>query len=252
MAAGGVRGSPAEEGGVMSLRNRARHLQRVTNLTYQQALDRLRQLGEAPARLAREKGWSLAECDEHLVRKQADKEPPPAPARRAPLLHAAEELRGARTANEVCQGLLASSGARTVLLVDADGRRVAEAGVAKDARAAFVRSFVRPLAARQRTPAAEAEAAICAQAGLAGAQVHFAELDGGARLYVVYDGSTSLGLVRLRVAMAVAEIGRRRLLEPVVVPVDGGRGPGDGGSGAPAQVSAFDGMVDRDGKVGKA
>jgi hypothetical protein len=52
---------------VMSMRSRARALQRVTGLTFQQAQARIRELGAAPAELKRKTGWTLERCDEVLV-----------------------------------------------------------------------------------------------------------------------------------------------------------------------------------------
>jgi hypothetical protein len=51
----------------MSLRNRARKLQRHTTLSYQQALAKQKALGARPAALARETGWPLDACDRYLV-----------------------------------------------------------------------------------------------------------------------------------------------------------------------------------------
>ncbi len=51
----------------MSLRNRARSLQKKTGLTYQQALARLRALGDRPATLRRRTHWPLEVCDRYLV-----------------------------------------------------------------------------------------------------------------------------------------------------------------------------------------
>lgn len=51
----------------MSLRNRARSLQKKTGLTYQQALTRLRALGDRPAALRRKTRWPLEVCDRYLV-----------------------------------------------------------------------------------------------------------------------------------------------------------------------------------------
>src|SRR6202012_5258105 len=57
-AAGGIR---------MSLRNRARSLQKKTGLSYQQALARLRALGDRPATLRRQTHWPLEVCDRYLI-----------------------------------------------------------------------------------------------------------------------------------------------------------------------------------------
>jgi hypothetical protein len=224
----------------MSLRSRARHLQRITKLTYQQALDRLRALGDEPARLAREKGWPLTRCDAHLVAQTAE--------RRGPVLHAAEDLRAVRTLSDVCRWLLASANARAVLVVHREGRLLASAGEEASRAVRFQRSL---RTARPSTPPT-VEERVYAEAALDGAEVHSTDL-GIAHLYIVWDGRTSLGIVRLRTVMAVAEIGRRRLLEdPVFLPPGVRGGPGAGSSGAPAQISAFDGLRGRGGKIGQA
>jgi hypothetical protein len=68
----------------------------------------------------------------------------------------------------------------------------------------------------------------------------------GAKLVVVFDNKqTSLGIVRLRAQAAAREIDRI-LGEPKVIPPQSG----NSGSGAPAQISAFDGLFDRLGKLG--
>jgi hypothetical protein len=51
----------------MSMRSRARALQRATGLTFQQAQARIREIGVAPAELKRKTGWTLERCDEVLV-----------------------------------------------------------------------------------------------------------------------------------------------------------------------------------------
>jgi hypothetical protein len=58
----------------MSLRNRARQLQRASGLTYQQSLERLRALAGAPAALARANHWPLARADRFLVERGLDEE----------------------------------------------------------------------------------------------------------------------------------------------------------------------------------
>ena len=51
----------------MSLRTRARSLQKKTGITYQQALARLRALGDRPAALRQKTRWPLEVCDRYLV-----------------------------------------------------------------------------------------------------------------------------------------------------------------------------------------
>lgn len=56
----------------MSLRNRSRHLQSLTDLTYNQALDAIRNLGDEPAKLAEKWSWSLSRCDAYLYDQRLD------------------------------------------------------------------------------------------------------------------------------------------------------------------------------------
>lgn len=55
----------------MSPRSRARHLQRSTGLTYQQALAKIRANAEAAAALARERDWPLGRADLVLAGRHA-------------------------------------------------------------------------------------------------------------------------------------------------------------------------------------
>lgn len=56
----------------MSLRNRANQLQAQTDLTYVQALQVIRALGNAPATLAEKWNWSLTRCDAYLYDHNLD------------------------------------------------------------------------------------------------------------------------------------------------------------------------------------
>src|SRR5258706_7240133 len=67
----------------MSLRSRARRLQAVAGLSYQQALERLRALGASPAALARRARWPLTRADAYLVDPALDEEWREAAARSA-------------------------------------------------------------------------------------------------------------------------------------------------------------------------
>ncbi len=87
----------------MSLRNRARKLMKATGLTYQQAIEKIRALGKAPAELRTQTGWTLEECDFHLINKAKIEVVTVEPRTRAEL---------------ACQQLLHTGGARAVVLVN--------------------------------------------------------------------------------------------------------------------------------------
>jgi hypothetical protein len=181
----------------MSLRNRARALQKKTGLTYQQALQRVRALGERPATLRRETGWPLEVCDRFLVDGHA-----PITVVEAPL-----EARARFDAiGRVCESVRATAAARSVRLVDVSGRVIADAGEPDDGNV-FVEASVKT---RSRARYARIAAA-------------------RAVLIVGFDrDETSLGLVRLRMAKAVEEL--ERLLAddepPMMPPFGSGGGPG--------------------------
>ncbi|MDB4979999.1 MAG: hypothetical protein JWM82_751 [Myxococcales bacterium] len=105
----------------MSLRNRARALQKKTGLTYQQALARLRELGARPAKLARESGWPLEVCDRYLV----DGHAPISVVEMKPILSRHDLLQHLRRA--ACDELRATSNARLVAL-HRDGRVLVATG----------------------------------------------------------------------------------------------------------------------------
>jgi hypothetical protein len=188
----------------MSLRNRARALQKKTGLSYQQALDKLRALGERPARLHRESGWPLEVCDRFLVDG------------RAPIdvveLKPIASLRGRMA--EICQELRANANARTVVL-SRDGRLLAHAG-GEAAWLALVRLYPDPRAPPERL------------IELGDSLMLLSTVVRRALLVVQFHrDETSLGLVRLRVRHAVAE------LEPLLVEDAPGMPPmgGAGGTG---------------------
>jgi hypothetical protein len=58
----------------MSLRSRARNVQRAAHRSYQQAVAALRALGDKPAALAERYGWSLSRADLYLVDRSLDTE----------------------------------------------------------------------------------------------------------------------------------------------------------------------------------
>src|SRR5262249_1866754 len=104
----------------MSLRNRARSLQKKTGLSYQQALAKLRALGEKPARLSKQTGWTLAGCDRFLVDGHAPIHVIDVFGTRIPTLHELIE--------QVCETLRATTSARAVVCVARSGRVLAHVG----------------------------------------------------------------------------------------------------------------------------
>jgi len=210
----------------MSLRNRARSLQRKTGLSYQQALAKLRALGEQPARLSKQTGWTLEVCDRFLTDGHAPVD--------------VIELVAARTATreelilKVCETLCATANARAVVVFARSGRILARVGQSHPAallRGAFPRSAVpvpTQLAQRWAEPPDvwELEGEIV---------LYTARFDRGTMVVQFHRDETSLGLVRLRTARAIEDL--ERLLvdaetSPGMPPFGGRGGPG----GIPAQV----------------
>jgi hypothetical protein len=224
----------------MSLRNRARSLQKKTGLTYQQALDRLRALGERSARLRRETGWSLDVCDRYLVDGHAPIAVVEQDGRR-PTAERGARSRGSAVMDEiqvVCETLRTLTAARSVLLVDLRRRVIAHA----DSEMAPVEPLTLLRAAAGMCLLASWPPAL-AQALPSWPTVPTDgvwELDGGrvmvsaavkkrAVLLVQFQrDETSLGLVRLRMAYAVEELERLLANEetPGMPPLGGGDGPG--------------------------
>ena len=148
--------------------------------------------------------------------------------------------RAARTLVDVCRWLLASACARAVTLVREDGRLLASAGEEASRRVVFLRT----LRASRSSAQQSVETRAFAEAALDGAEVHTTDLQ-GARLHVIYDGRTSLGIVRLRVLMAVAEI-RRGACSKSPCSSRSEEERREASSGAPAEDPlAFDGMRGR-------
>lgn len=231
----------------MSLRNRARRLQRATGLSYQQALARLRSLGAAAAELRAQTGWPLWKCDLYLVDPaRVDAEPasadrsggsPASATRSGHRLQVAvsprEAAGGVDPVTAVCDWLLEMTGARAVWLVGARGELL----VALPPRHAP--SFL-PLAARLAGPATASHVPPRQPLllDLGADRVYAAPVAGGRTLAVRFDASTSLGLVRLRTRRAAGEleaIFRRRDAPPGMPPGAAGSGAG----GAPAQAFAW-------------
>lgn len=135
----------------MSLRNRARSLQKKTGLTYQQALARLRSLGDRPAALRRKTHWPLEVCDRFLVDGHA-----PIDVQEGPSVHdVPTEVVESDSVHDrvraVCEALLRSiPAARAVDLVDVRGRelvcvgdagadgRTVELSIRRDRRVSYV------------------------------------------------------------------------------------------------------------------
>jgi hypothetical protein len=111
----------------MSLRNRARKLMKATGLTYQQAMEKIRALGKAPAELRAQTGWTLEECDRRLLENRKIEVVTVEPRTRAEL---------------ACQQLLHTGGARGVVLVNG-WRILAHAGPRESAFVFHPMSFIK-------------------------------------------------------------------------------------------------------------
>lgn len=195
----------------MSLRNRARSLQKKTGLSYQRALAKLRALGEKPARLAEQTGWPLDVCDRFLTDGHAPIDVIEVPEHTT--LHEACE--------QICETLRMTANARAVVLVAKNGAILARVG----------QNQLAPL-----------------WIAIAGPRnyVDVIELDEGRVLYTVslsrgrlavefHRDETSLGLVKLRVQHAIIDLERLLALaerSPGMPPTGGRGGPG----GLPAEV----------------
>jgi len=199
----------------MSKRNRARRLQKATGMTYQQALATLEKHAERAAALAHSRGLSLAEADLVLVQGE----------------HAAIEVidmsEDEDTIEGICERLAARTVARRVFVID--GLRVIPGGrgsLAELPVEAFLAAIPKPEETLKEEKVTEV------------GEVDFYSLpieDTGAILQVVYDASSSLGLVRLHALKAVEDLARvirreRRRAAPFIPPTSGGA------SGAPAEA----------------
>jgi hypothetical protein len=198
----------------MSLRNRARSLQKKTGLSYQQALNKLRALGESPAQLSKKTGWPLEVCDRYLTDGHAPIDVIEVAAPTDPIA-------------AVCETLRAMANARSVVFASADGRILARVG--REAVAARAnRSAVPPAVVERWSKLPDCW-----------------ELDDGITLYTTrfthgllvvqfHRDESSLGLVKLRVARAVEQL-ERLIVDrstPPLPPAGGRGGPG----GLPAEV----------------
>jgi hypothetical protein len=195
----------------MSLRNRARSLQKLTGLSYQRALAQLRALGEKPAKLSKETGWPLDVCDRFLTDGHA-----PIDVIEVP------EARSFREQCEaICETLRLTANARAVVLAAKNGAVLVQVG-AFDVGAIWGAT----VRARQREDVWEMGENLV---------FHSANVR-GARLVVVFErDKSSLGLVKLRARHAVEELERlfARAEGPAGMPPPSGRG---GPGGLPAEV----------------
>lgn len=205
----------------MSLRNRARALQHKTGLTYQQALQKLRALGERPARLHRETNWPLEVCDRFLV----DGHAPIDVVEVKPIASLHERI------VEICDELRLATNARAVLLTR-DARIVAHVGAGRISESQVPAHAAQRL--RERVDPRTLPELIELGDKLV---LSSTELRPRALLVVKFHrDETSLGLVRLRVRRAV------ELLEPLLAEHESGMPPGGGGgggSGAPSELRLF-------------
>ncbi len=182
----------------MSLRNRARKLQRQTTLTYQQALQRLEELGARPAALARETGWPLDVCDRYLVDGRA----PIAVVEASPARPYAARL------DRLCEALRVAANAREVLVLDTRMRALAHVPAAPASPSPTV-ALVELVGSRQRglladqLPMPSGELLRTAD----DQTLVTAPIGRRAQAVVVFDErETSLGLVRLVVQRFLGEL----------------------------------------------
>jgi hypothetical protein len=216
----------------MSLRNRARAVQKKTGLSYQQALNKLRELGERPAALSKQTGWALEKCDRYLIDGHAPIDVIETPL--FPHIPSLEEL-----VVRICEMLQATCGARAVVVAAKDGRILAHIG-ADDTDAVLKGVFTRSQLRRAAIPVPRAVATKWSELPDVweledGIVLFTARFKGGTVVVKFHRDETSLGLVRLRTARAVEELERIFASEsksPGVPPVGGGSGPG----GLPAEV----------------
>jgi hypothetical protein len=210
----------------MSLRNRARALQKKTGLTYQQALAKLRALGERPALLSKQTGWTLEVCDRYCV----DGHAPIGVIEVVPAKTLDESIR------QVCEALLATSLARSVVvLLTANGSVTILAHVGEDDLEGLPRPWFTPSQLRRASiPVPKAVAQKWSQLP------DYWELDGSISLAVTrfkqgslvvkfHRGETALGLVRLRArraAEAIEEILGDGSRSSGLPPATGGGGSG--------------------------
>jgi hypothetical protein len=218
--------------GSMSLRNRARQLQRSSGLTYQQALVKLRALGVAPAELRKQTGWPLAKCDLYLLGLRPPEKSVPAPRIEVVWL---DHTRSADPLREICDRLLTGAAAKAVCLVDPSGKILTETRPLRAKMVLSMAAISLPYVAPRKL----------SREGLVvtidGDTVYLVPVGQSATLAVLFDEKTSLGLVILRARRAIEELeielARQRKRNPPHGP-HGGAGS-DGPSGLPAQARVF-------------
>ena len=196
----------------MSLRNRARSLQKKTGLSYQRALSKLRALGEKPARLAEQTGWPLDVCDRFLIDGHAPIDVIEVPERTT--LHEACE--------QICETLRVTANARAVVLAANNGAILARVGQNQLGALWFVVAV----------PHENYEDAIELGEGRA---IYSVCLRSATLAVEFHRDESSLGLVKLRVRHAITDLERLLALAertPGMPPVGGRGGP----SGLPAEV----------------
>jgi hypothetical protein len=210
----------------MSLRNRARALQKKTGLSYQQALGKLRALAERPAQLAKKTGWPLEVCDRYLTDGHAPIEVIKVAAPADPI-------------EQVCETLRATANARAVVCAALDGRILGHVG-RNDLDAVLTGALTgthRGLETRLPVPPAVAEKwaelpDVWEREG--GIVLYSARFKYGMVVVKFQRDETSLGLVKLRTAHAIDQL-ERLIVDrstPSVPPVGGTGGSG----GLPAEV----------------
>jgi hypothetical protein len=225
----------------MSLKNRARALQKKTGLTYQQALQRLRSLGDRPAKLRRQTDWPLEVCDRFLVDGHAPISVVEAHGGEGPI-EVVDEPRDLDAIEQVCKWLRTMSAARSVLLVDARGRVIAlsgqhdRSGGSQSTQLPSLPSLPKPV---RTSPVTTEVRELENDRVLVRAPVKPRRSSGESRittrayLNVEFErAQTALGLVRLRMWQAVTALEQLLAGETPSVPPAGGGGEG----GAPNEL----------------
>jgi hypothetical protein len=206
----------------MSLRNRARSLQKQTGFSYQQALAKLRALGERSVALARQTGWPLPVCDRFLTDGHAPID----------VIELADGPRDPIVA--LCERVRATANARAVMVAADQGRVLARVG--EFDTEALLRCLVPRMQWKRGTaqPLAKQWAELPELLALDdGIVIHTTRFRGGLLVVQFHREESSLGLVRLRAARAVEELDE--LFDepkPAPLPPTGRGGP----SGAPAEA----------------
>jgi hypothetical protein len=212
----------------MSLRSRARRLQRATGLTYQQAVAKLRELGSAPAELSRKFGWPLPECDLYLVHRAS------LTPRAAIEVLSLED--GADPIACICSQLLTTTNARSVSVLGPRAEPIAQVGEVRPNRFWLAQLAIVHCSARNERAHFPREPLVIQ--GESGDVIFSMVLREKSILAVRFTtNETSLGLVRLRAAHVIDDLERAlaaRRRSRSAGPAPTGTPPrGMGGSGAP-------------------